>query len=359
MNKFLALLLFTIGANISKAAVYSSTASITTNTGSGTAWASTANAIGSDNNRANATLNSGGSTQTLVLTGFGFAIPANEEITAIEVSVEKSMNRFFAPVSDSEVSLTLAGTASSNNLAAGGWSFFEGISLYSSGSLAWGTSYSVADINSATFGVRIGAQMGLYFFSANVRIDNVTITVTTTPSVLPVELNFFEATTSSEAVDLNWTTGSEINNDYFEVQKSINGTDFETIEVITGQGSTVLTTDYSFTDYTPNNGTNYYRLMQVDFDGTSTYSSIQIAKITTATTFKAYPNPATNHLVIANMPQETVNYIKIFNNYGQVVIEKVANTSFINLSVSHLKAGSYIIAVNSNSNTLTEKLIIQ
>lgn len=360
MNKYLIILL-TFTYNLSFSATYTSSGgTAVTSGGAGTAWSNPQNAVGSDNNRATANLSSFSTTETIILTNLGFSIPSGEVIEAIEVNIEKSRSRLFSFPSDAEVRLTLNGSASANNLAAGTWPIFESITTYSAGSNSWGTTYTAEDINNSTFGVRVSAQLG-FSFGTDVRIDNITVTVTTTPSLLPVELTRFSATKKEDAIALNWTTGSEINNDYFEIQKSTNGIDFETIEIVAGQGSTVNQTDYTFVDFSVSNGANYYRLMQVDYDGTTTYSSVQTIQINNPIpiAFKVHPNPATNYVTISNMPEETVNGVRIFNSFGQLVIEESVNNTTVSINISNLKAGSYIVAIYANNSTITERLVIQ
>jgi hypothetical protein len=91
----------------------------------------------------------------------------------------------------------------------------------------------------------------------------------TCPVGLPVELSLFEGYPKKEYNDITWVTEAEINNDYFIVDRSINGLDWETINTTKGAGTSSLPNFYSCKDYNFCNGINYYRLTQVDFDGSS------------------------------------------------------------------------------------------
>jgi hypothetical protein len=94
-------------------------------------------------------------------------------------------------------------------------------------------------------------------------------------TALPVELLFFSATAHNQKqVILNWATASELNNDFFTVERSIDGLNWEVVEFVNGNGTTPLRNDYSTTDIRPFTGLSYYRLKQTDFDGAFEYSYI-------------------------------------------------------------------------------------
>ncbi len=94
-------------------------------------------------------------------------------------------------------------------------------------------------------------------------------------TALPVELLFFSATVNNQKqVILNWATASELNNDFFTVERSIDGLNWEVVEFVNGNGTTPLRNDYSTTDIRPFTGLSYYRLKQTDFDGAFEYSYI-------------------------------------------------------------------------------------
>ena len=93
-------------------------------------------------------------------------------------------------------------------------------------------------------------------------------------NILPVELISFNGRPKIKSIDLQWVTASEINNDYFTVEKSTNGIDFKEMTDINGRGTTTLHSFYNWADESPNDGLNYYRLLQVDFNGDKSYSDI-------------------------------------------------------------------------------------
>jgi len=115
---------------------------------------------------------------------------------------------------------------------------------------------------------------------------------------LPVQLTAFSATAApGRAVRLDWATASEVNNDYFEVQRSLDGRSFEVAGRVAGNGSSLQAHTYLFTDAAPGvAATHYYRLRQVDHDGTSTFSPVQAIALAAGSSpwlLSAAPNPTT------------------------------------------------------------------
>jgi hypothetical protein len=101
------------------------------------------------------------------------------------------------------------------------------------------------------------------------RIDDVKIEYVE-PSTLPIELVSFEAKpTIYNTVDLTWVTASELNNDFFTIERSIDGLNWEIVDTLSGAGTTNQENNYKLTDKRPHFGLSYYRLKQTDFDGTT------------------------------------------------------------------------------------------
>ena len=91
---------------------------------------------------------------------------------------------------------------------------------------------------------------------------------------LPVTLSNFEAIIGNGVVELEWTTQSEMDNDYFSVERTSDATNYEDVVSVEGAGNSIVRIDYSATDEEPLEGTSYYRLKQVDYDGTTSYSDL-------------------------------------------------------------------------------------
>ena len=118
-------------------------------------------------------------------------------------------------------------------------------------------------------------------------------------TLLPVELSAFDAQPREKDVLLNWITGSEMNSSHFNVQRSTDGLAFASIGVVTAQGSTSTISHYEFVDPQPASGVNYYRLEQVDLDGTSKLSEVEAVVFRrTLSTGSPYPNPTMDQIYL-------------------------------------------------------------
>jgi hypothetical protein len=100
----------------------------------------------------------------------------------------------------------------------------------------------------------------------------------TAPAPLPVTLTSFTGKLVNKQTELRWATASEKNNAEFLVERSLDGRKFETLGTVKGNGTTNVAQYYAFTDAKPAQGTNYYRLKQIDFEGASEYSKIVAVK---------------------------------------------------------------------------------
>jgi len=99
-------------------------------------------------------------------------------------------------------------------------------------------------------------------------------------NILPISLLSFTAeATADNLVQTHWATASETNNDFFTVERSINGVDFSPVGIIAGAGNSTSTLHYGFADDGPHAGISYYRLRQTDYDGTFTVSDIVAVQI--------------------------------------------------------------------------------
>ncbi|MFO7878685.1 MAG: T9SS type A sorting domain-containing protein, partial [Bacteroidales bacterium] len=182
---------------------------------------------------------------------------------------------------------------------------------------------------------------------------------------LPVELLFFKAEKNQSQVDVRWKTASELNNDYFVVEKSKDAQQFISMDTIQGQGTTSSITNYFTTDKNPFNGRSYYRLKQVDFDGSYTYSAIASVMFETQGLIKVFPNPADEELNLYIESEAEKISMRLINAAGQEVQNEILNP--INekmhqiIKTSGYKPGLYMLYlhdVNSGQILHSEKIVI-
>jgi len=180
-------------------------------------------------------------------------------------------------------------------------------------------------------------------------------------NILPITLTKFTAKKINNGTFLNWATASEINNDYFEVERSLDVLNFTKIGAVDGAGDSKNTLNYSFTDEFPVNGNNYYRLKQVDKDGTSSFSEVLAVNFSLkndAEELVVYPNPATSFVSINREPNANEKLeVKIYNLQGELVLsEKIESSSEIKVSVLNLKTGIFILKMTDlNTNKIVGK----
>ena len=173
-----------------------------------------------------------------------------------------------------------------------------------------------------------------------------------TAQALPVTLVKFtakqETAEQREVVFLNWATTRESNSDRFEIERSTDAKIWNTIaRKVSSSESTVLA-NYDFTDTSPFEGINYYRLRMVDKDETFAYSRIQQVSFGARTNLSVYPNPATTSLTLSGKINGAV---KIYNLSGQQVLQTEVKTEKTHIFLNKLPAGIYVIKSENGWNS--------
>lgn len=179
------------------------------------------------------------------------------------------------------------------------------------------------------------------------------------PAILmPIELTQWTATNLEESVLLEWTTASEENNDYFAIERSIDGVTWKVLGNVGGAGTTSATHYYSFEDTKPVSGISYYRLKQVDFNGEYTYSSVKCINrpANADKMYKAYVNKDIDAFIVQGEEIAACN-IEVYNNLGV----KMTNLSFnpistdkVVINVGQLPIGTYFIKICNGSKSVVK-----
>ena len=167
------------------------------------------------------------------------------------------------------------------------------------------------------------------------------------PSPLPVEFSHFEVKEKKDGIQLSWTTETEKDNDFFEIEKSTDGEYFFSIKKITGSGNATIAHHYNFLDKKPFDGGNYYRIKQVDLDGKFSYTSIEYA-FWKNEIFKFSPTLLTSDVDLKiEFPKTTNGLIQILNSNGQLVFsKKIKSQNESIIPTSFLKNGTYFLQFN-------------
>lgn len=187
---------------------------------------------------------------------------------------------------------------------------------------------------------------------------------------LPIELVYFIANPRENYVELQWKTASQINNDYFVVERSKDGQKWEQLVIVKGAGTTSIPMEYLETDPSPYEGLSYYRLKQVDFDGSFTYSqivSVYYKKFLNTNILEPliYPNPVSqgSTLNIQFPAWYTEALVILRDMQGREVFSKVIVFEENNLLYAFpidnsIQPGIYLVVASSNRNILFSRKVI-
>ena len=173
-------------------------------------------------------------------------------------------------------------------------------------------------------------------------------------TALPVEWLYFNALATTAGVQLAWATASEINNDYFTLERSADGQSWELLAQVKGKGNTLELSVYEFWDKNPLQGLNYYRLKQVDFDGKFEFAPIQVVFWRPEQfALAVYPTITSTVLYLPSTQNNT--FLRVFDAQGRDVTSLVSRKSDTEMNVSNLRPGCYIVKTNSGVGRFVKK----
>lgn len=261
--------------------------------------------------------------------------------------------------------------------AASGWTTIQGLNSWSQ--VITGSSVIVMDgnapgnnliLSSTVNGVNIAVNDTLYirFFDLNIGGSDDALAIdsfffTGTGSV-PVKYNSFTAAQSAKGVVLNWSTASEVNNNVFEVERSLDGAKYTTIGKVKGAGNSTTLKNYSFVDAGKSVSTACYRLKQIDFNGKSEWSKVVCVDAGTAAVADLIttPNPFNNELTVTfGANGETTAAIEVIDMLGKVHYtgseNLVKGTNTFTVNTASLPTGVYFIRISNGGHTKTQRII--
>jgi hypothetical protein len=169
-------------------------------------------------------------------------------------------------------------------------------------------------------------------------------------SPLPIELVYFNAqSTNNRSVSLEWETATEVNNDFFTIERSKFGLDWELIDTIRGAGNSTTTLTYKITDLNPYYGTSYYRLKQTDFDGQFEYADIKSVDLGSDKPFNinVYPNPNTGTFTLES--ESICENYTIMNAQGRIVNSGIIENQHETISLEEEVVGVYYLSVENRT----------
>lgn len=217
----------------------------------------------------------------------------------------------------------------------------------------WGDYLPVSALNTTA------NQVTVSNLSAADLFDWWTLSVTNSP--LPVELLSFTATLKNDkTVDLNWATASELNNDYFIIEKSLDGYSWSYLAKVKASGTTNIKQEYYINDPQPFIGITYYRLKQIDYNTSFSYSNIESVELTKDGNIVVIPNPFTQSCLIQIQGFANIKQLEVFNSIGQIVksiVIEEAEQKIVQLDFTNMATGVYYL--KANGVVLSQKLIKQ
>lgn len=192
----------------------------------------------------------------------------------------------------------------------------------------------------------VGSTVGSEVVFSNVNLQNgdrFTLGNTDSSIPLPIELLSFSAVPEKAEVKLAWSTASELNNDFFTVQRSQDAEQWQDVIEVKGAINSKERIDYEALDGLPFTGVSYYRLKQTDLDGQYTYSSVRRIEITELFQLKVYPNPSSGKFTISTGFALLPENIKLYNSIGQempVTLDKSSGSTVLD---TNIPKGIYIL----------------
>lgn len=194
---------------------------------------------------------------------------------------------------------------------------------------------SYVDLGGTGSGAPAGTITSTNNFTA---FSDFAIASTTFDNGLPVDLMFFDVKLENDLAILKWATASELNNDRFEIQRSLDGSNFVTISEVNGNGNSDSRVDYQFTDKNPFTGVSYYRLKQIDYDGKFEYSNTEMIENTAFSQLvvDVFPNPTNSkniNLYVYSEDSNTPIDVRIYDTFGRTYENKTIDAKNVQSNV--------------------------
>jgi hypothetical protein len=194
----------------------------------------------------------------------------------------------------------------------------------------------------------------------------ITIGSASASTPLPVQLIYFNGELMEDNVLLSWQTASEINNEKFIVEKSFDANNWFQIAEVKGAGNSANVLNYSFFDDALILGTQYYRLTQIDFDGTKeTFKAIDVSKIATAPfEIKVFPNPMNEEVKVSFFAdKQGYSRFRIYAESGQEMYFGLVGTlqgeNSFSFNTSHFAEGIYVFKIEKENGVVSTVKVVK
>ncbi len=176
---------------------------------------------------------------------------------------------------------------------------------------------------------------------------------------LPITLLYLTAKVVDHKSVINWATAVEINNEIFILESSRDANNWTEIARLPGAGNSSSTRYYEYNDPLNDEGVHYYRLTQVDFDGSNETFNPVAVNYQSLDDIKLYPNPSNGYLFVDFIPEDMkVNY-DILNSVGQLIQSSKQLSENNTIDLNHLKSGLYYIKLSNSEDTVYRQIQIR
>ena len=186
---------------------------------------------------------------------------------------------------------------------------------------------------------------------------------------LPVELVEFDAQLDDQSVHVTWATASERECDYFTIERSTNGTDFETVGEVEGAGTTTSYNEYEFFDNEPYGGLSYYRLRQTDNDGKfEIFNAVSINNAISAGQFEinnVFPNPFNDKFKVVFVTDKAMDITMTLTDmngtivFTDIVYAQEGENSYTYSKSGDLSKGLFFLNASSNGEVIGSTKVIK
>ncbi len=181
--------------------------------------------------------------------------------------------------------------------------------------------------------------------------------IATTDIPLPIQLLSFDVEAIGSSVNITWVTLTEKNNEYFTIERSVDGVNFIPVGKVFSKGNSLSEVPYEFIDSKAVSGLSYYRLKQTDLDGKSQTFEIRAVFVQLGGFSNIYPNPTSGEIYVGSAKND-IKSVSIYSSLGELVLTQSLNGENVKLDVSKLASGVYTIVTSGIIWVEKEVLII-
>ncbi|HLK28028.1 MAG TPA: T9SS type A sorting domain-containing protein [Puia sp.] len=178
--------------------------------------------------------------------------------------------------------------------------------------------------------------------------------------ILPMVMGNFALSSSGSKVLLNWSTFSEQNSNVFEVQRSIDAINFSTIGTVAAAGNSATTKQYSFTDYSPVVGNNFYRIKLLSDDGNPSYSVVKEIEITLPDEMKVIVNNSQNNIKVIMPQNSSASTLRLVDMQGRILktLKATGQEESVMIETANVFSGIYVIELISQQSHQSKQVFI-